>query len=84
MVIAPGRTAGDLLAWLGMEKKPGDDWPEITPLPDRGDMGHGRPYRLDLLPAAIREAADEVARFSKVPEASPAVIGLKCPGSRDR
>ena len=70
-----GRTVADLLAWLGMEKKPGD-WPEITPLPERGEVGEAEPYRLALLPAAIREAADEVARFSKVPAASPAVIGL--------
>ena len=70
-----GRTAGDLLAWLGMDKKPGD-WPEITPLPERGEAGEAEPYRLALLPAAIREAAGEVARFSMVPDTSPAVIGL--------
>ena len=51
-------------------------WPEITPLPERGEVGEAEPYRLDLLPAAIREAAGEVSRFCMVPAASPTVIGL--------
>ena len=49
---------------------------EITPLPERGEVGEAEPYRLDLLPAAIREAAGEVSRFCMVPAASPTVIGL--------
>jgi hypothetical protein len=55
---------------------PIDEWPEIIPLPERGDMGEAEPYRLDLLPEAIQKAAREVSRFSMVPAASPAVIGL--------
>jgi len=58
--------------WIKQE----DEWPDIIPLPERGDMGEAQPYRLDLLPSAIQKAAGEVARFSMVPEASPAVIGL--------
>ncbi|MFC1772647.1 DUF3987 domain-containing protein [Pseudomonadota bacterium] len=54
----------------------GNEWPDIIPLPERGDMGEAQPYRLDLLPSAIQKAAGEVARFSMVPEASPTVIGL--------
>jgi putative DNA primase/helicase len=51
-------------------------WPEIIPLPERGDMGEAEPYRIDLLPEAIQKAAREVSRFSMVPATSPAVIGL--------
>ena len=58
--------------WIKQE----DEWPDIILLPERGDMGEAQPYRLDLLPSAIQKAAGEVSRFSMVPEASPAVIGL--------
>ncbi|MBF0098382.1 MAG: DUF3987 domain-containing protein [Magnetococcales bacterium] len=51
-----------------------DVWPDPTPI----SQGHEapRPYPLDVLPSVLRDAAYEVARFVKVPVASPAVIGL--------
>ncbi|MBF0152091.1 MAG: DUF3987 domain-containing protein, partial [Magnetococcales bacterium] len=50
------------------------DWPE--PLPLSNTMETPQPYPLDALPEVLRNAAREVARFVKVPVASPAVIGL--------
>ena len=38
----------------------------------------GQKYNMDHLPVAIARAAREVARFAKVPAASPAIIGLAC------
>lgn len=49
-----------------------------TPLPVRGNTGSEQGYQLDLLPEAVRTAAAEIARFAKVPEVSPAVVGLSC------
>jgi|GEM_PF-409520 len=51
-------------------------WVEPTPLPPLGGALCSPPYPLEPLPDILQEAAREVARFSKVPEASPAVIGL--------
>lgn len=53
-----------------------EQWQEIIPLPEQGDIGEPEPYPLQLLPDSIGEAAGEVARFSMVPQASPAVVGL--------
>lgn len=59
------------------ERDIGADWPDALPLPQSGDIGDGAAdYPLDALPAALRAAAAEVARFAKVPAASPAVVGL--------
>jgi hypothetical protein len=52
-----------------------DEWTEPTPLPARGGMDGAAEYPLERLPRAIREAAAEVARFTFVPAASPAVVG---------
>lgn len=53
----------------------GDDpWPDPHPL--SGTDEEPRPYPLEALPSVLRDAAQEVARFVKVPVASPAVIGL--------
>ncbi|MBF0190246.1 MAG: DUF3987 domain-containing protein [Magnetococcales bacterium] len=49
-------------------------WPEPTPIAHVQE--EPRPYPLDALPDVLRDAAREVARFVKVPVASPAVIGL--------
>lgn len=55
----------------------GTGWPNPLPLPTLGEPGDGAAdYPLDVLPAALRIAAAEVARFAKVPAASPAVVGL--------
>lgn len=51
-------------------------WPEPEPLPPRGDMGEGKPFPLSLLPAALQDAVREVARFNKIPPASPALVGI--------
>lgn len=53
-----------------------EQWPEIVPLPEQGDIGEPESYPLQLLPDSTREAVGEVARFSMVPKASPAVVGL--------
>lgn len=47
-------------------------WPEPQPIPPRGDIGESAPFPLALLPPAVRE----VARFNKVPGASPALVGI--------
>ncbi len=52
------------------------DWLNPEPLPPR--YAAGQIYDLDYLPVAIARAAGEVARFAKVPAASPAIIGLAC------
>ncbi|MBF0165078.1 MAG: DUF3987 domain-containing protein [Magnetococcales bacterium] len=49
-------------------------WPE--PMPITNIQDEPRPYPLEALPEVLRHTADEVARFVKVPVASPAVIGL--------
>jgi hypothetical protein len=54
------------------------EWREIVPLPERGDLGEAAPFPVEILPAAIRDACLEVARFDKVPAASPAIVGLSC------
>ena len=56
----------------------GTEWPEVTPLPEPGDVGEAPPFTLDVLPAAIQDACREVARFVRVHEAAPAVVGLAC------
>jgi len=60
-------------------KDQGDkEWPEPLPLPSGEVRATNQKYRLDLLPEAIKVASAEVARFSKVPEISPAVVALSC------
>lgn len=54
------------------------EWPNPRPLPQRGDMGEAAPFPIDLLPGALREAAREVSRFCKAPEASAALVGIGC------
>ena len=53
------------------------EWKELTPLPNSCEPTKIN-YGLELLPKAIRGAAEEIARFSKVPIASPAIVGLSC------
>lgn len=55
-----------------------DAWPAPRPLPERGDMGEAAAFPLDLLPAPLRDAAREVSRFCKAPEASAALVGIGC------
>ncbi|CAK0768193.1 DUF3987 domain-containing protein [uncultured Gammaproteobacteria bacterium] len=55
-----------------------DVWPD--PIPISQDHEEPHPYPLDALPSVLRDAAYEVARFVKVPVASPAVIGLSVAG----
>lgn len=51
-----------------------EEWPDpVMPTPD-GEQAEA--YPIHVLPEALRQAALEVARFVKVPVASPAVIGL--------
>lgn len=52
------------------------EWPEIIPLPERGDVGEAPPFPMDVLPAALRDACREVARFVRVPEGAPAIVGM--------
>ena len=52
------------------------DWPDPQPIPARGDLGEAAAFPLRLLPAALQTAAREVARFNKIPEASPALVGI--------
>ena len=51
-------------------------WPEPQPIPPRGDIGEAAPFPLALLPPALQSAVREVARFNKIPEASPALVGI--------
>ncbi|SDX47148.1 DUF3987 domain-containing protein [Thiocapsa roseopersicina] len=53
-----------------------DAWPAPRPLPERGDMAEAAAFPLDLLPAPLRDAAREVSRFCKAPEASAALVGI--------
>ena len=52
-------------------------WKQPTPLPNSYKPTE-IDYDLELLPKAIKDAAEEVARFAKVPIASPAIVGLSC------
>lgn len=49
----------------------GEDWPEPLPLPKPGEAGETPPFPVDLLPKALRSAAQEVARFVQVDVAAP-------------
>jgi len=53
------------------------EWKEPIPLPNSCEPNK-TDYNLELLPKAIKDAAKEIARFSKVPIASPAIVGLSC------
>jgi hypothetical protein len=53
------------------------EWKEPTPLPN-SYKSTKTDYDLELLPKAIKDAAEEIARFAKVPIASPAIVGLSC------
>jgi hypothetical protein len=53
------------------------EWQQLTPLPNSYKSTE-IDYDLELLPKAIKDAAEEVARFAKVPIASPAIVGLSC------
>ncbi|MCF7993451.1 MAG: hypothetical protein K9L88_01235, partial [Chromatiaceae bacterium] len=55
---------------------PAAAWPEPQPIPARGEIGDAAPFPLTLLPTALQAAVREVARFNKVPEASPALVGI--------
>jgi len=59
-----------LLEQLAGGEQSDPDWPAPQPIPARGDIGEAAPFPLTLLPPAMRE----VARFNKVPEASPALV----------
>jgi hypothetical protein len=50
--------------------------PEPRPIPARGDVGAAVPFPLTLLPPALQSAVRAVARFNKIPEASPALVGV--------
>jgi hypothetical protein len=52
------------------------EWPEIIPLPKRGELDFQDDYPLSILPSVLQVAAAEAARFHKVPLASPAIAGL--------
>ena len=58
-------------------KPKADAWDDPIPFPEKPSISCA-PYPLECLPSAIRSAAEEVARFSKVPSVSPAVVGLSC------
>jgi len=53
------------------------EWQDPTPLPNLYKSTE-IDYDLELLPKTIKDAAKEVARFAKVPIASPAIVGLSC------
>lgn len=55
-----------------------DVWQNPTPLPVSDNISTVQGYQLELLPEPVKTAAAEVARFAKVPEVSPAVVGLSC------
>ena len=52
------------------------EWPAPQPVPERGDLQAASPFPLPLLPATLQLAVREVARFNKIPEASPALVGI--------
>ncbi len=51
------------------------DWPAPMPLPTASNPDAVSEFPLELLPPRLRDAALEVARFAKVPEVSPSLIG---------
>jgi hypothetical protein len=53
------------------------EWKKPIPFPNSYKTTKND-YDLELLPRVIKDAAKEVARFSKVPIASPALTGLSC------
>ena len=78
---APERGLTDALDPALLEQLAGGErsdphWPEPQPIPPRGDIGEAAPFPLTLLPPALQSAVREVARFNKVPEASPALVGI--------
>jgi len=54
-----------------------NEWVKPTPLPNT-DKQVSHDYDLELLPIVIKNIAQEVSRYSKVPVASPAIVGLSC------
>lgn len=52
-------------------------WGKIVPL-QNGQFEHSKAYDLDLLPKELSAASIEVARFTKVPAESVALIGISC------
>jgi hypothetical protein len=65
-----------LLEQLAGAERSEADWPAPQPIPARGDVGAAAPFPLTLLPPALQSAVREVARFNKIPEASPALVGI--------
>ena len=65
-----------LLEQLAGGERSDSDWPEPQPIPPRGDIGEAAPFPLALLPPALQAAVREVARFNKIPQASPALVGI--------
>ncbi len=51
-------------------------WPTPKPLPDITASGDADGFPFEALPPALMQAAEEIARFSKVPLMAPAVSGL--------
>lgn len=51
------------------------DWPDIKPLPKPGSEDRAE-YPFEALPLSLQTAAKEVARFTKTPIESPAMIGI--------
>lgn len=54
----------------------GQIWPTPKPLPDITASGDSDGFPYETLPPALLQAAEEVARFSKVPLMAPAISGL--------
>jgi hypothetical protein len=65
-----------MLEALAGAEQSDSDWPEPQPIPARGDIGDSTPFPLPHLPPALLSAVREVARFNKIPEASPALVGI--------
>ncbi|MFT7571763.1 MAG: hypothetical protein ACI9JL_002808, partial [Paracoccaceae bacterium] len=59
---------------VALEASQSFEWPDPEPLSH--DIATPAEYPLDALPSPIQDAAKEVARFAKVPAASPAVVGI--------
>jgi len=51
-------------------------WPTPKPLPDITASDDAKGFPFNDLPPVIQQAAQEVARFSKVPLMAPAIVGL--------
>lgn len=51
-------------------------WPTPKPLPDITASGDAKDFPYEALPPALFQAAEEVARFAKVPLMAPAISGL--------